>query len=228
MPMRRFARLSFVAALGCLVAAPSRADEILFFANGTTMPIKSHLIKDGMIHVDLGAKASMAFPASAVDRIEMSGRPVYTTGGKTANQAVPGAPFGGSTEQDGRAGGSQYRGAGAVPPQTGSNDGTPAPAAASPVGGRFSSAMNPSNQTAPQGMQRIGNRIGFAPPKLGQPAAGAITGFGKRGTTPPPVAGDGSQPPTDTPPVVAPPDGLPEVGHPEDGEGDDDDEDSPE
>ena len=228
--MSRVARLSLIAALGCFVAVSARADEILFFANGTTMPIKSHLIKDGMIHVDLGAKASMAFPATAVDRIEQSGRPVYTTGGKMANQAVAGGQFSGSTEQDGKAQvPAQYRAGGAVAPQTGANDGTPAPAMGSPVGGRLNSAMNPTGATAPQGMQRIGNRIGFTPPKIGQPAAGPISGFGKRATPPPPGAGGEQPPQPDTPPVAAPPEGMPEVGHPDDGDAsDDDDEDSPE
>ena len=145
--MNRVACLPLVVALGCLAALPSRADEILFFANGTTMAIKSHMIKDGTITVDLGAKAQMAFPASSVDRIEQAGRAVYTTGGKMANQAVAGSgqPFGGSTEQDGRAQvPAQYRAGGAAYPQTGSNEGVPASAMGSPVKGRLNSAMNPN------------------------------------------------------------------------------------
>lgn len=224
--MSRVARLGFLAALGCLLAAPAYADEILFFTNGTTMPIKSHLIKDGMIHVDLGARASMAFPATSVDRIEQSGRPVYTTGGKTANQAVAGF---GSTEQDGRATvPSQYRGGAAVrPPATGSDEGSPAPAAAmgSPVGGRLNSALNPTGQPAPTGMQRVGNRVAFTPPKLGQPAAGPITGFGKRAVTPPPPAAGGDADAEPPPPEITTPETPPEVGHPD---GDEDDGDSPE
>jgi len=226
--MSRVARFAFLAALGCLLVAPSYADEILFFTNGTTMAIRGHLIKDGMIHVDLGAKASMAFPASAVDRIELSGKPVYTSG-TLANQAVAGAP--GSTEQDGRASvPPQYMpgGGGARPPATGAASGAPAAAmGGSPVSGRLSSAQNPTGQTAPTGMQRIGNHIEFTPPKLGQPAAGPITGFGKKLATPPPppAAGSdsGSEPPP--PPEIAAPEAPPEVGIPD---SDQDDEDSPE
>jgi hypothetical protein len=225
--MNRVARFSLLAALGLLLAAPTHADEILFFTNGTTMAIKSHLIKEGMIHVDLGSKASMAFPSTMVDRIELSGRPVYA-GGKPANQRVAGGGMG-SMEQDGRMSvPSAYRaGNHGQMPAVGSADGGDSPSAeavVSPVSGRLQSAMNPTGQAAPQGMQRIGNRVAFTPPNLGQPASGSVTGISKRAMplaapAPPDASGD-----VVTPPDLNPPDELPQVGHPEeDDEGDDED-----
>ena len=53
-----------------LLASPVLAEEIVYFSNGTAMPIKSYRIEKGMVHVDLGGNGAMAFPESMVDRIE--------------------------------------------------------------------------------------------------------------------------------------------------------------
>jgi hypothetical protein len=56
-------------AVVCLIG-PAMAEEILYFTNGTAMPVRSHRIENGMIHVDLGGNALMAFPENMVERIE--------------------------------------------------------------------------------------------------------------------------------------------------------------
>jgi hypothetical protein len=56
-------------AVVCLIG-PAMAEEILYFTNGTSMPVRSHRIENGMIHVDLGGNAFMAFPENMVERIE--------------------------------------------------------------------------------------------------------------------------------------------------------------
>ena len=54
-----------------VVLAPAAlADEIIHFTNGTSLPVLSHTIQDGMIKVDLGDAAVMAFPEYLVERIE--------------------------------------------------------------------------------------------------------------------------------------------------------------
>jgi hypothetical protein len=45
------------------------ADEVVHFKSGSTMPIVSHKIEAGMIYVDLGDNAQMAFPMSVVERV---------------------------------------------------------------------------------------------------------------------------------------------------------------
>lgn len=73
-------RTSFLVSVLVLVIAGSGAvlaEEIVHLTNGTTMAIRSHTIKDGMIHVDLGSNALMAFPAYMVEKIEKAGKDVY-------------------------------------------------------------------------------------------------------------------------------------------------------
>lgn len=53
------------------------AEEIIHFTNGTTMPIRSHRVVDGMVHADLGSDSFMAFPEYMVERIEAAGADVY-------------------------------------------------------------------------------------------------------------------------------------------------------
>ncbi len=71
----RWAVLASLILLGAVV--PAMAEEIVHFTNGSTMAIRSHTVKDGMIHVDLGASNFMAFPWDRVERIEKAGRDVY-------------------------------------------------------------------------------------------------------------------------------------------------------
>jgi hypothetical protein len=84
-------RLTVVAvALFVLTTGAALADEVIHFENGTFLPIRSHTVKDTMVHVVLGSNASMAFPTSMVDRIERGGRLVYDPSDTMANRAVEG------------------------------------------------------------------------------------------------------------------------------------------
>jgi len=67
--MRRLGTvLLAVAAVGFVL--PAAAEEIIFFTNGTSMPIRSHRIEGDMVHVDLGGNGFMAFPMFMIDRVE--------------------------------------------------------------------------------------------------------------------------------------------------------------
>jgi hypothetical protein len=222
--------LAFATCLTLSLAA--RADEILFFTNGTTMPIRSHRIEKGMIHVELSAKSEMAFPSSMVDRIEQSGRAVYGTGA-TANQAVSNA----SVEANGRgAMPSRYLGVdpseaprGRPAPgtrQNGGGDEAPTGAAMSPVGSRLKSAMGGGPGQQP-GTRLVGTHSAFsAQPPGSLAAAGPISGFGRRpGLAPPSQAAPpaaGSDNGSEAPPEAAPPEEMPDLNPPSDDDGDGD------
>ena len=60
-----------------LLATAASADEVIYFTNGTSLPIRSHRIEKDMISVDLGTDARMGFPVYMVDKIESAGRKVY-------------------------------------------------------------------------------------------------------------------------------------------------------
>jgi hypothetical protein len=70
-------RLPVVLVLALLLFVPAVAGEIIHFTSGTTMAIESHLVKDDMIHVDLGGGSGLAFPVAMVESITRSGRSVY-------------------------------------------------------------------------------------------------------------------------------------------------------
>ncbi len=74
-----------------LLALPSVAEEIVYFKSGQSMPIRSHEIVDGMVHVDLGDNSMVAFPESSIDRIEVAGKTVNLNPsyGTTSNRRVP-------------------------------------------------------------------------------------------------------------------------------------------
>lgn len=87
-----------------VVLAPAAlADEIIHFTNGTALPVLSYTIEDGMIKVNLGDAAVMAFPEYLVERIEGTDKDLAGMGynsnlrqggsaGKKrngANQAIP-------------------------------------------------------------------------------------------------------------------------------------------
>ena len=85
-------KLTLALLLVVVWSLPAAADEIVYFANGTSMAIRSHKVDGDMIRVDLGAGAIMAFPVSMVERVMLGGRDVFT--GPTyrpANQALPGS-----------------------------------------------------------------------------------------------------------------------------------------
>jgi hypothetical protein len=93
-------RLLLLAAVAAMfgLSTPSRAEEIIYFTNGTTMPIRAHSIKDGMIHVDLGDNGFMAFPYEVVERIDRAGKNVLlkrsSTAGRNQRVDVPDDPAG--------------------------------------------------------------------------------------------------------------------------------------
>ena len=99
--MRVGRSLSGLCVLGVLIAAPAMADEIIYFTNGTTLPITSHTVEKDMISVELGANSKMGFPVSMVDKIESSGQSVYLNPVyHPANQALAG-PVGGGVSNAG-------------------------------------------------------------------------------------------------------------------------------
>ena len=63
---------TFVIAILLLVFAAGSvsAEEVIYFTNGTVMPIRSHKIEGDTIKVDLGDNGFMAFPTSVVEKIE--------------------------------------------------------------------------------------------------------------------------------------------------------------
>lgn len=80
MKFPRASSLSLKIVLGMLLLVAGSlvfAEEIIYFTNGTAMPIKSHKIIDSMIHVDLGSDGKIAFPERNVERIEAAGYDVY-------------------------------------------------------------------------------------------------------------------------------------------------------
>jgi hypothetical protein len=70
--MRRLTYFTLALVLVGLSGA-SLADEVVTFTNGTSMPVRSHYVEDGMLHVDLGGNAFLAFPEDMVESIEVDG-----------------------------------------------------------------------------------------------------------------------------------------------------------
>jgi hypothetical protein len=70
--MRRLAILPLVLALAGLTGV-SLAAEVIYFTNGSSIPVRSHFVEDGMLHVDLGDNAFLAFPEEMVEKIEIDG-----------------------------------------------------------------------------------------------------------------------------------------------------------
>jgi len=74
-----------------LLALPGTAEEIIYFKNGQSLPIRSHVINEGMVRVDLGENSMMEFPEFTIDRIEIAGKDVLIkrSYGAASNQQVP-------------------------------------------------------------------------------------------------------------------------------------------
>lgn len=74
-----------------LAAAAVRADEIVYFTNGTYMRIQTHEVQGDMVRVRLDGSASLAFPSRQVEKIEGAYGVVYggTRSQIHANQALP-------------------------------------------------------------------------------------------------------------------------------------------
>ena len=101
MDSRHWIRVALVGGLFFGTAATVPAEQIVHFSNGTQMPIRSHEVKDGMVHVDLGSNGFMAFPEYMIDRIERAGEDVKlkasTNGGKIEDAGpvtIPSGPLG--------------------------------------------------------------------------------------------------------------------------------------
>jgi hypothetical protein len=71
-------KLLLLALLLGLLAGPVLAEEVIYFTNGTSMPIRTHTVEGDMITVDLGANATMAFPMHMVERVEQAGSEVWS------------------------------------------------------------------------------------------------------------------------------------------------------
>ncbi|MDH3628003.1 MAG: hypothetical protein OEV00_12005 [Acidobacteriota bacterium] len=74
-PWRRVL-LFVVGGIVLLGATPVLAEQIVYFTNGTTMPIRDHVLKGQMVHVDLGSDGFIAFPNELILRIEVAGKRV--------------------------------------------------------------------------------------------------------------------------------------------------------
>jgi hypothetical protein len=72
----RLRRFILPALLLLCLTGPALAEEIIYFTNGTSMPIRGHEVKGEMIHVDLGSEAFMAFPLRMVEKIEAAGKEI--------------------------------------------------------------------------------------------------------------------------------------------------------
>jgi hypothetical protein len=170
----RFGRsLPWFFALGALILTPAMADEIVYFHNGTSLPITSHQVEKDMISVELGANSRMGFPLYMVDKIESSGQSVYLNPVyHPANQALAG-PVGGQVSN---AGSYPVSGAGSVPARfrsplvgrPGGNEGGQPQAGVGVGGGSVGSARFPAkvgNRSSLQGsLQRSGLPMPMAPP----------------------------------------------------------------
>jgi hypothetical protein len=93
----RLKRFILPALLLLTLTGSALAEEIVYFTNGTSMPIRKHEIKGDMIHVDLGGDAFMAFPMRMVDKIESAGKTVMlsrSSGGSNIISATGPDPSG--------------------------------------------------------------------------------------------------------------------------------------
>jgi hypothetical protein len=93
--MRRHVGALIVAGIAALAPLAVRADQVLYFTNGTSMEIRGHTVEGAMIRVDLGGGSVLGFPNTMVERIEDRGQRVYQNPAyRPANQAVAGSSSG--------------------------------------------------------------------------------------------------------------------------------------
>lgn len=179
--MMRRSVLVLTVALVLLGAATSvTAEEIIYFANGTSMPVQSHRVEKDMISVELGAGSRMAFPVSMVDKIEAAGRDVYLNPTyHPANQALPGSgggsgssagpvyyPVSGSGSTPSRFSGASQRRRGVG----GSPDADPSRLGAPGGGGVEDSAIGGSPNEALRRLRVVGDRTRMVGPDPNDPA----------------------------------------------------------
>jgi hypothetical protein len=76
-------------AIAVFAALPAVAGEIVHFKDGTTMGVESHLSRDGVVRVNLGAQSFMAFPMDRIARIVTTeGRVLLDENNASANQML--------------------------------------------------------------------------------------------------------------------------------------------
>jgi hypothetical protein len=74
-------------AIAAFAVLPVMADEIVYFNDGTTMTIESHIARDGFVRVNLGGQSFMAFPVDRIERIVTTeGRVLLDENTSVANQ----------------------------------------------------------------------------------------------------------------------------------------------
>lgn len=77
---------------GLMLCLPTltRADEVVYFTNGTYMHVLSHEVKGDMVRVRLDGDAAVAFPSRLIEKIEGTYGVVFTKPSSLqANQAAP-------------------------------------------------------------------------------------------------------------------------------------------
>jgi len=152
MSLKSFGRMATVlVALGC-IGSNARADEIVHFTNGAEMAVRSHVVTNEMLKLDLGGNNSISFPISMVDKIVNAGQnvflnPVYYP----SNQALPGvsaAPAADASVADSGLQGGYARGGFAPQPIPGSVPFRPGESANNVGSGAASIGRNPHDDMA--------------------------------------------------------------------------------
>ncbi len=217
--MRKMVGLILISVAAAWTAS---ADEILYFKNGTTMPVRGHRVDGATVHVDLNSGA-IAFPVEMIERIERAGKDVFVDpSGKTrANRVLDGGnTVTGDYSVAGRAPIRYSRDerpdleADAAPPPIDSDDN--GMAVYKPFRGQggakgkiahtgsrevLSSPMITSKQNGILGTSRIGSRntIGSTtPPGTGKrPRVIGLAARDASASEPPPQEDSGTPPPTD-------------------------------
>jgi len=67
---------------------PALAEEIIYFTNGSSMPIRSYVLDGDMIKIDMGDNSFIGFPMSMVDRIVKAGQDVMLKPSSGSNKMV--------------------------------------------------------------------------------------------------------------------------------------------
>jgi hypothetical protein len=153
--------------------AAVRADQVVYFTNGTSMEVRGHTLDGAMIRVDLGGGAVVGFPQVMVERIEDRGKSVYTNPAfRPANQAVAGSTGATRVEVDttaiaGVPPGARYRLAGPRP-AGGIDPNSPLVQAAYGDGG-VPSAPRPETIAAGNGRIKVRGRLSAGGPTAEAP-----------------------------------------------------------
>ena len=73
------------------------ADEVVHFTNGAEMPVRSHVVTNGTVKLDLGDNSFIAFPMSMVEKIDGAGQsgfvdPAFHPSNQVVAEGAGGAP----------------------------------------------------------------------------------------------------------------------------------------